>query len=320
MLNSLPRLGRGVLTASTVAALALSAGVLPRPAEAADPVRLGMQPWPGVTVKTQVALQIMDAMGYQAEIKELSPQFVYQGIRSGDVDVTLGTWMPAHETMLQPLLDDGQAAKHAVNLKGAVQGLAVPASVCEAGITSVEDLVANGERFERKIYAIGSGAAMTEAFDKAVQADYKGLGAWQVVPSSVSGMLSQVDRRTRQDKAIVFHGWKPHWMDVKFDICFLSDDADSEIADIESTVWTVASSGWAEANPQPARFLAQFAVEPKVQSRWIYDFAYKEQPAEKVATDWISGNLDQVAAWLEGVKAANGGDAATAVREAFAGS
>jgi glycine betaine/proline transport system substrate-binding protein len=47
------------------------------------------------------------------------------------------------------------------------------------------------------------------AFQKAVKNDYKGLGDWTVTPSSVSGMLSQVERITRNDKAIVFHGWKP---------------------------------------------------------------------------------------------------------------
>ena len=51
-------------------------------------------------------------------------------------------------------------------------------------------LVAHGERFDRTIYAIGAGAAMTEAFQNAVKNDYKGLGAWTVTPSSDGSQLS----------------------------------------------------------------------------------------------------------------------------------
>lgn len=305
--------------AACCGALALSLAMAPGAARADEEIKFGMQAWPGVTVKTEVATQLLDAMGYASEIKELGPQFVYQGMRSGDVDVTLGAWMPAHKSMLQPLIDQGHAVEYAVNLRGAVQGLAVPAYVCQDGITSVADLDANGERFDRKIYAIGAGAAMTEAFDKAVADDYQGLGDWQVVPSSTSGMLAQVERKSRNDEAIVFHGWKPHWMDVKFDICFLEDADDSEIADIESTVWTITRGGWAEANPQPARFLEQFEVEPAVQSRWIYEFSYKDTPAEEVARSWIVSQIDHVEVLLDGVKAADGRPAIEAVRDAYIG-
>jgi glycine betaine/proline transport system substrate-binding protein len=269
--------GAKALAASLALALATATGG-DTDARAEGDIRIGMQPWPGVTVKSQVALQILNTIGYPAEIKEFSPQFVYQGMKTDDVDLTLGAWMPAHKSMVQPLVEDGHLREYAINLDGAIQGLAVPTYVCEDGIETVSDLVANGERFDRTIYAIGAGAAMTQAFQNAVKNDYKRLGDWTVTPSSVSGMVGQVERKTRKDEAIVFHGWKPHWMAVKFDICFLEDGPGSEVAALGTDIWTITATGWPKANPQAAKFLKQFEVDPATQSRWIYKYSYEDTP------------------------------------------
>ena len=284
-----------------------------------EPIRFAIQAWPGVTVKTEVARQLLEAMGYATTNQELNPQFVYQGIRSDDVDVSLGAWMPAHEDMVQPLLDDGVAVEHAANLTGAIQGLAVPAYTYEKGIHSVEDLVANGGTFDREIYAIGAGAAMTRAFQDAVKDDYMDLGDWKVVPSSVAGMLSQVERKTNKNEAIVFHGWKPHWMDIKYDIRFLEADPEGKLAGMETTIYTIVADGWPDANPQAAAFLSQFKVPVQAQSKWIDGFSRQEKPAEEVAASWIRANMDRVAEWVDGVETADGGSGLEAVRAKFGG-
>lgn len=306
----------GIILTAVIAAVMMLA---PLRATAAEPIRFAIQAWPGVTVKTQVATRLLDAMGYESDIKSLEPQFVYQGIRTGDVDVSLGAWMPAHKDMLQPLLDEGAAVQYAANLEGAIQGLAVPAYAWEAGVHSVEDLVEHGERFERKIYAIGAGAAMTRAFQDAVAEDYMGLGDWEVIPSSVSGMLSQVQRATSKEEFVVFHGWKPHWMDIRFDIRFLEPDPEKKLAGLETTVYTIVAKGWPETHPQAAKFLKQFKVPPDAQSLWIDGFSRQERPADEVAVEWIKNNMDVVAEWADGVKTADGRPGIEAIRAKFGG-
>lgn len=138
---------------------------------------------------------------------------------------------------------------------------------------SVADLDPNGERCGREIYAIGAGAAMTRAFQDAVEADYMGLGDWQVVPSSTAGMLSQVRRAITQNEAIVFHGWRPHWMDVLYGIRFLEPGPKGTLAGMETTVYTVVAAGWPEQNPQVARLLEQIQVDPDAQSQWNNEFS-----------------------------------------------
>jgi len=305
-----------VAAALTAAGLAL----MPLRAAAADETTtFAIQSWPGVTVKTEVAMKLLDAMGYKTELRELSPQFVYEGIRGDDVDVSLGAWMPAHKDMVQPLLDEGVATQHAANLEGAIQGLAVPESVYEKGVKSVADLDEHKAMFDGEIYAIGSGAAMTRAFQSAVKNDYKGLGDWKVTPSSTAGMLSQVERATGKGEAILFHGWKPHWMDLEYDLRFLADEPKRKIANMQTTVYTIVADGWPENNPQQAKFLKQFTVPVKAQSQWIDGFTRQEREPGSVAEDWIASNMDQVTQWVEGVETADGGSASEAVKQAFGG-
>lgn len=291
----------------------------PLRAGAADTVRFAIQAWPGVTVKTQVATKLLEAMGYSTSIQNLDPQFVYQGIRTDDVDVSLGAWMPAHKDMLAPLLEEGSAVQYAANLEGAIQGLAVPTYAWEAGVTTVEEMVARKDKFDGKIYAIGAGAAMTRAFQDAVAEDYVGLGDWEVVPSSVAGMLSQVRRATNDNEYVVFHGWKPHWMDIRFDIRFLAADPEGKLASMETTIYTIVADGWPEKNPQVARFLKQFKVPADAQSRWIDGFGRQELEASVVAEGWIKENMDLVAEWADGVETADGGSGIDAIRAKFGG-
>jgi glycine betaine/proline transport system substrate-binding protein len=146
-----------------------------------------------------------------------------------------------------------------------------------------------------------------------------GLGDWKVVPSSVAGMLSQVDRATNRNEAIVFHGWKPHWMDLKYDIRFLEADPEGKLAGMETTIYTIVGDGWSEKNPQASKFLEQFDVPVAAQSQWIAGFARDERPVEEVASECIGSNLETVTQWVEGVETADGGSGADAVRQQFGG-
>lgn len=288
----------------------------------AETLRLGYQPWPGVTVKTEVAAQVVRALGYDVEVSELDPQFVYQGMASDDIDATLGTWMPAHEDMSKDVREGG-ATELGVNIDDAVQGLAVPGYVHdEYGIETVEDLVEHADVFDATIYGIESGAGMTRNLQNAVEDDYKGLGDWEVQSSSTAGMLSQVERAAGDEEPIVFHGWRPHWMDLEFDLQYIVDEDSTleegdEIAGQESTVYTLAMEEWADANPQTARFLGQIEVPLDEQSVWIDELTREERDADAIARDWIADNLDRVGEWLDGVEAADGSDGIEAVRAEY---
>ena len=62
----------------------------------------GVPSWPGITVKTAIAEQLLNPLGYETSVQEIGLQVIYQGIESGDIDVFLGAWLPAQREMFNP--------------------------------------------------------------------------------------------------------------------------------------------------------------------------------------------------------------------------
>jgi glycine betaine/proline transport system substrate-binding protein len=193
----------------------------------------------------------------------------------------------------------------------------VPQYVYDAGVTSVADLEANRERFDGEIQGIEAGTGINTAILEAIEADIAGLGDWSLRESSTAAMLAQAEQKMANEEWITFVGWEPHWMNVSFDLAYLDDADDAGIAKIESTVWTVVPASLAQEDPHLHRFLSQFVVDIEDQNTWVHGFSYEDRSADEVAAEWIEGNLEVVAEWLDGVEARDGTPAIEAVRAAY---
>ncbi|MDR5866044.1 ABC transporter substrate-binding protein [Halomonas koreensis] len=301
------------------AAAALSlAGLVSVQAQAEiEEVRFGVPPWPGVTVKSEVAAQLLEAMGYETRQTNLAVSVILNGVAEGDLDVYLGGWYPVQTDMVEPLVADGQVVKAAANIQGATSGLVVPRYVFEAGITSVADLDAHRDRFDGTIQGIEAGTGINTAIGEAIDGDLAGLGDWQLRESSTAAMLAQAEQKMRDGEWVTFVGWEPHWMNVSFDLVYLEDAEEAGIADIESTVWTVVPASLEDEDPDLYRFMTQYVVDTADQNDWVHGYSYEERPAEEVAGEWIGDHLDTVATWLEGVEARDGRPAMEAVKARF---
>ena len=85
------------LTRPLVSTIALSLAGVTTQAALADDATLdfGVPAWPGITVKTEIAEQLLNPLGYDTQTHEIGLQVIYQGMESGDVDAFLGAWLPA---------------------------------------------------------------------------------------------------------------------------------------------------------------------------------------------------------------------------------
>ncbi|WP_447955819.1 ABC transporter substrate-binding protein [Vreelandella sp. EE7] len=308
------RLPRALL----IGALSLSGLACATAAQAAlDEVRFGVPPWPGVTVKSEVAAQLMEAMGYETRQSDLAVSVILEGLTRGDIDVYLGGWYPVQTDMVEPLVDNGQVEKLVSNIEGANSGLVVPRYVYDAGVTTVADLNEHRERFEGEIQGIEAGTGINTAVLNAIDNDLAGLGGWRLRESSTSAMLAQAEQRMRDEEWVTFVGWEPHWMNVSFDLAYLEDSDDAGVAEIESTVWTVVPASLAEDDPALHRFLSQFVVDIEDQNEWVHGYSFDDRPADEVASEWIAANLETVEVWLDGVDDKDGEPAIEAVRAAY---
>lgn len=282
-------------------------------------IRFGVPVWPGVTVKTEVAAQLLETMGYAVEQTSASPTFIVNSMAGGRLDAYLGGWMPHEAGFLKPLLKDGSLEKLTTNVSNPIMGLAVPQYVWDAGVHSVADLDDYADKFDHRIYGIEPGTGVNIAVKKAIKHDFEGLGDWHLVASSTSGMLVQVGRAIQNHEWIVFLGWEPHWMNAVYDIKYLQAVRDdSEIAYTVSNVLTVVRPELIKEHPEVAQFLTQFQISKDTMGYWIYQISKAERDPEDIASAWISDHLDTVAVWLEGVQTLDGESAIKAVRAKYA--
>nr|WP_229806450.1 ABC transporter substrate-binding protein [Aidingimonas halophila] len=282
-----------------------------------DTVDFGVPPWPGVTVKSEVAAQLLDAMGYEVKQEELSVNVILSALTQEDIDVYLGGWYPVQEEMIEPLEADGKVIKTAANIDGAMSGLVVPSYVHDAGVETVADLNDHYDRFDGEVQGIEAGTGVNEAILNAIDEDLAGLGDWTLRESSTSAMLAQAEQKMDDEEWVTFVGWEPHWMNVSFDLVYLEDSDDSGVAEIESTVWTVVPASQKESDPELFRFMSQYVVSIEDQNEWVHEHSYEDIPADEVASTWIGDHLDTVEGWLDGVAARDGTSAIEAVRAEF---
>ncbi len=105
---------RGLRSLGVVAAtlLAVASGIGNAAAATADPpscrvVRLADVGWTAETATTAVLAQMLADLGYKPVITVLSVPVTLESMKNGDIDVFLGNWMPAQESMLKPYTDEG---------------------------------------------------------------------------------------------------------------------------------------------------------------------------------------------------------------------
>jgi len=280
-------------------------------------VKFGVPAWPGVTVKTEVAAQILQTMGYKVEQSVLSAPAIFESLKTDNLDAYLAGWSPQEDTMIDPLKEKGEIKLLGMNLEEGRISLCVPTYVWEAGVKSFADLDKNAEKFKHKIYNLQPGTGMNTHMTEIIANDVAGLGDWTQIESSTSAMLATVKAQMRQNKWVTFGCWKPHWMNVILDIKYLEGIPGTEKFVSESVIYTIVRKGLKNDYPEVYKFLDQVKVNSEIQSKWIYEFGYKKREPENVAKEWIGKNLDIVEEWLKDVKTVNNEPAGEALHKVF---
>lgn len=313
--RTIHRAGGGLIAAVMAAAMTFTAGTVN--ADHASEMRFGVPTWPGVTVKSEVAAQLLQHMGYDTDQMNASPAVILNSLANDDLDIYLGGWMPTQRDMLDPLEEAGDVRVLTENISDAVMGIAVPAYVRDAGVKTEEDLAEYADEFDRTIHGIEAGSGFNDSIQEAIDNDRHGLGDWQLLPSSTSAMLAEVERAVDREEWIIFLGWEPHWMNITLDFHYIEAVGDREIAETTSDVLTIGNPAMLDAHPHVERFLTQYRVPKDVQSAWILEYDREDRAADEVARDWIGDNLDLVGEWLDGVETRDGDGAIDAVRAAY---
>ena len=274
--------------------------------------------WTDITATTAVASFVLNALGYETDIKLLSVPVTYSALSTGDVDVFLGNWMPTMEADIAPYRDAGTVETLRVNLVGAKYTLATNAAGAALGIDSFDDLAAQKAALDGKIYGIEPGNDGNRLILDMIAANAFALSGFELIESSEQGMLAQVERFDASSKPIIFLGWEPHPMNANFAMTYLAGGDDFFGPDFGGAeVATNVRKGYATECPNTGTFLQNLeftlALENEIMGA-ILDDGIEPQAAAKA---WLANTPAVLGPWLAGVTTKNGGDALAAVTAAL---
>ena len=287
------------------AGLGLAGSAIAADKEICQKVRISDLGWTDIALTNATIATLFDALGYQPEQNLLGLNVTYEMLKGGDLDVFLGNWRPIQDEQFKSYYDEGSVVPLVTNLEGAKYTLAVPNYVADAGVKSFADLAAHADKFGARIYAIEPGS--NQPLLDMIAADRHGLKAWEIVESSEAGMLAQVERSIPKNDWVVFLGWQPHPMNLKYQMTYLAG------GDVEfgpnfggATVRTIVRRGYTEDCPNAARLLANVVFDIDYENAGMDLVMTQGKSADEAARLMMQEHPEKVKKWLEGVTSLDG--------------
>ncbi|MGF1626914.1 MAG: choline ABC transporter substrate-binding protein [Alphaproteobacteria bacterium] len=281
-------------------------------------VRFSDVGWTDITATTAVATTVLEALGYETDVKLLSVPVTYASMANDDIDVFLGNWMPTMEADIRPYLDAGTVDSVGVNLEGAKYTLAVPQYTYDAGLTDFAEIANFSDALDGKIYGIEPGNDGNRLILDMIENDSFGLGGFDLVESSEQGMLAQVARAVRSEEPIVFLGWEPHPMNANFDMAYLAGGDDVFGPDYGgATVYTNTRAGYAAECPNVGALLANLQFSLELENEIMGAILNDGADPEDAAAAWLQTNPAVLDGWLAEVTTIDGADGLAAVKAAL---
>jgi glycine betaine/proline transport system substrate-binding protein len=280
--------------------------------QSCETVKMADPGWSDIAATNAITGFLLDGMGYKAKVDTLAVPITYGGLKDGQVDVFLGNWMPAQQGFYDKFVASGDVTQLAKNLDGTEFTLAVPDYVWDAGVHDFADLNKYADKFDRKIYGIGSGAPANISLQEIIKKNDFDMGQWKLVESSEQAMLAEVSRAVKKQKFVTFLGWTPHPMNVQLKMHYLKG-GEKYFGDTGS-VHTLTRKGYAQACPNVGKLLTNLSFTQDMENSIMAEVVNKKVSNADAAKAWIKANPAVLDKWLDGVKTVDGKDALPAVK------
>jgi glycine betaine/proline transport system substrate-binding protein len=258
---------------------------------------------------------ILEGLGYSPSATVLSVPVTYASMKNKDIDVFLGNWMPSMAADIEPYAKDGSVETVRANLEGAKYTLAVPKYTYDAGLKSFSDIGKFKEELDGEIYGIEPGNDGNRLVLDMIDADKYGLKDFELVESSEQGMLAQVARKVADEEPIVFLGWEPHPMNVKFPMAYLEGGDDVFGPNYGgATVYTNVRQGYLQECPNIGKLLQNLGFELAMESAIMGSILEEGKEPNDAAAEWLKANPAPLETWLDGVTTLAGEPGLAAVK------
>ncbi|MEU5184097.1 ABC transporter permease/substrate binding protein [Streptomyces longwoodensis] len=319
---------RPAVAVACVAALALVAGglgVFGGPSGTAEAtgenvgrgkeVKLGYIPWDEGIASTYLWKEILEQRGFKVTTTQYAAGPLYTGLATGQLDVQTDAWLPTtHAEYWQKYgerLDDLGQWYGPTSLE-----LTVPSYVKD--VNSLADLKNKSAEFHGRIVGIEPSAGMMGLLKDKVLKEYGLQGSYEVVDGSTPAMLAELKRAYAKKQPVLVTLWSPHWAYAQYGLKKLKDPRGAWGKG--DGVHTVARQGFAEDNPEAARWLKDFSMTEQqltdLEARIQQAGKGKEQDAARA---WLADHPGLLDKWAPADGGAAGTKAAAAADSGAAG-
>jgi glycine betaine/proline transport system substrate-binding protein len=267
-------------------------------ADEAKPITIGWVNWADAEITTKLATTILqDQLKQPVKLVMADIGIQFQAMSAGKVDMIPMAWLTYSH---KPFWDKyGDKLEDLGVLYEGRLGLAVPTSIPESELSSIEDLNKPEvrEKLGGKILTSEVANGQYKTATRAI-ADYK-LDGYKLVASSETGMLNEFDRVTKRGQWALLNAWSPHWMFSTWSLRYLDDP--KEVYGKAEQIHAVARKGFTQDFPQVAYFFAHFSIPMKDLENMMKQA--RESSADKVVAQYYADHKDTYQAILKSAPA-----------------
>ena len=311
---------------TALATLALSASFIYLTASAraddapCQTVKMSDIGWTDVTATTALTGAMLDAMGYKSDIKLLEVPVTFASMKTKDIDVFIGNWMPSMEADIKDYIADGSVDVIGANLPtGAFYTLAVPEYTWNKGLKDFKDISKFKDSLKAKFIGIEPGNDGNRHILDMIKDPKYNLAGFELIESSEAGMLAEVGKDYQNKEDVVFLGWSPHPMNNAFKMKYLTGGDDLFGPEMGAAVVnSTLRKGYAAECPNAGKLVKQLKFDVGMENELMDQILNKSVDAKVAAIAYVKAHPDVLKPWLDGVKTFDGkGPALDAVKAVF---
>lgn len=293
--------------------LCMSTSLHAAEADSCATVRLAEPGWNDLALTTGTAAVVLEGLGYEVKTDLLGVEVIYQSLKDNQLDAFLGYWDPAMQTYAAPYEAEGSVERLRVNLDDAKYTFAVPSYVADAGVRDFKDLARFADKFGKEMLGIEPGSNQL-MFDVIADPAF-GLDGWDVIESSETAMLLEVQRKVERKEFVVFQAWAPHPMNTAFDLVYLTGGDAHYGPDFgAATVSTQVRNGYVAECPNVAAFLQNLDFDIEFENEGMGYLINEGLDPREAGRKILLARPDVLDGWLQGVTTRDGQPGAAAVK------
>ncbi|MCZ2720081.1 choline ABC transporter substrate-binding protein [Marinomonas sp. 15G1-11] len=272
--------------------------------------------WTDIGATNGITTTILNALGYETNVLLLGVPIGFESLKSGEVDLFMGNWMPAQTGFINEYKQDIDIVR--TNLEGVKFTLAVPEFVYDAGVKNFADLNRFSSQFRKRIYGIEAGAPANQNLQKMIDTNDFNLGEWKVVESGEQAMLSQVNRSVRREQFIVFLGWEPHPMNVSFNLKYLAGGDEYFGPNYGGAIIrTLSRKGYGTECSNVGQLVKNLEFSLTMENEIIDGILNQSLESGIAAATWLKKHPEVLEDWLDGVTTFDGEPGLAAVQNSL---